>query len=201
MVLTDNEKHILTSLLRNYQEQLSINGLAKRTNITPKGTYKILKKLEQDHIVQKQSIASADIYHLNFKDEKTKDIVNYALKSVSPPNSYVKLLQKDLEHLYNTTHAVILFGSTLSKGIQAQDIDLLIILDKKKLSLIQSTIKEIEKIIPKKIHPLFQTKADFHKNIQKQDPVLINCLQKGFIFKGHNLIYTLINHDANRKKN
>ncbi|OGI64484.1 hypothetical protein A2642_01820 [Candidatus Nomurabacteria bacterium RIFCSPHIGHO2_01_FULL_39_10] len=201
MVLTQNEQKVISYLFHHYREQLSINGLAKKTNITPKGTHKILLKLQQDGLVIKKTIANANIYLLNFQNEKTQDIVQYVLKSTLSPNSYVKVLQKDLEPLYKVTNAVILFGSTLHKGMQAQDIDLLIILNKNKLSLIQSTIKEIKKIIPKKIHPIFQTTQDIQQNIQKQDPVLLNALQKNFILKGHNLIYSIIKHDASRKEN
>lgn len=201
MVLTTNEEKIISYLFYHYQEQYSINSLAKKINITPKGTNKILLKLQQDDLVTKKTIANAVIYHLNFQNEKTQDIVQYVLKSTLSPNPYVKVLQKDLEPLYKIAHAVILFGSTLNKGLQAQDIDLIILFDKNKLSPIQSTIKEIEKIIPKKIHPVFQTKADIQKNLQKQDPVILSALQKNFILKGHNLIYSLIKHDANRKEN
>ena len=201
MVLTTNEQKIISYLFFHYQEQCSINGLAKRNNITPKGTHKILLKLQQDDLVSKKTIANATIYHLNFQNEKTQDIIQYVLKSTPSPNSYVKILKQDLEPLYKVTKVVILFGSTLHKGLQAQDIDLLLILNKNKLALIQSTIKEIEKIIPKKIHPILQTTSDIQKNLQQQDPVILSALQKNFILKGHNLIYSIIQHDASRKEN
>lgn len=196
MVLTVNETKLLTYLFRHHSEQSSINGLAKKTGMTPKGAYKILKKLERDDIVVKKTIANADIYHLHFQSSKTEDIIKYVLKSESPPNSYVKVVQKDVEPLHEFAEAIIIFGSIMTKGLQAQDIDLLIILNKKNLASIQVKIKEIESILPKKIHAVFQTKEDMRKNLQKQDPTIAAAIQKGFILSGYDVLYALIKNDA-----
>ncbi len=196
MILTGKETRLISYLWRHYQERSSINGLARLTEITPKGAYKILKKLERDDIMIKETIANADIYHLNFKNSKTEDIVKYVLKSEPAPHLYVKVLQKELEPLHQLTTALIIFGSVVAKGLQAQDIDLLIILNKKNLTRVQSGIRDIERIIPQKIHPVFQTKADMPKNLRKKDPVIIAAIQKGFILWGHDLLYKLIKNDA-----
>lgn len=196
MILTTNETELISYLFRHYREQSSINGLAKKINVTPKGAYKILKKLEKEGIVHKQSIANANIYTLNFQDAKTEDIVKYALKSESPKHSYVKVVQEDLESLQSITDCLILFGSILTKGLQAHDIDILIIIDKNRVSQVQSTIKNIERVLPKKIHAVFQTRADMQKNLHKQDPIVIAALQQGFILWGHEIIYELIENDA-----
>ncbi len=196
MVLTLNETKLLSYLFRHHKEQSSINGLAKKTGMTPKGAYKVLKKLEHDDIVVKKTIANADIYHLNFQSSKTEDIIKYALKSDSLPNSYIKVLQKDVEPLQEFADAIIIFGSIMTKGLQAQDIDMLIIIDKKNLNFIQSKIKDIESILPKKIHAVFQTKEDMQKNLQKQDPIVTAAIQKGFILWGYDVLYTLIKNDA-----
>lgn len=196
MVLTVNEAKLLSYLFRHHKEQLSINGLSKKIGITPKGAYKILKKLERDALVLKKTIANADIYRLNFQSSKTEDIIKYVLKSESPPNSYAKVLQKDVEPLHEFADAIIIFGSIITKGLQAQDIDLLIIIDKKNLTSIQVKIKEIESILPKKIHAVFQTKEDMRKNLQKQDPIVTAAIQKGFILWGYDVLYILIKNDA-----
>lgn len=196
MVLTANETKLLSYLFRHHREQSSINGLANKTRMTPKGAYKILKKLERDDIVVKKTIANADIYHLNFQSSKTEDIIKYVLKSESFPNSYVKVVQKDVEPLQEFADAIIIFGSIMTKGLQAQDIDLLIIIDKKNLGFLQANIKEIESILPKKIHAVFQTKEDMRKNLQKQDTIVTAAIQKGFILWGYDVLYTLIKNDA-----
>lgn len=198
MVLTSNEGKVLLYLWRRYQEQQSINGLARQTGITPKGAYKILQKLEREGLVVKKIIGNATIYSLNFPSSKTEDLLKYVLKSELAPNPYVKVLQKDLEPLQELTEALIIFGSAITKGLPAHDIDVLIVLTKENLAPLQTRIKEIEKTIPKKIHPVYQTKTDLQKNLQKKDPVVMAVLHKGFILWGYEALYELIKSDANK---
>lgn len=192
MVLTRNEQRLITYLWRNYTEQLSINELAKRLGITPKGAYIILKKFEKAGLVTKKIIANAAIYRFNYQDQKTKDVVEYALKSEQPPNSYVAVLEKDLQPLQEITYAAILFGSVLTKGLQAQDLDVLAIINPKNLSALRAKIKEFESISPKKVHLLVQTKGDMQKNLRKRDPVILEVLRKGHILWGYDLLYQFL---------
>ncbi len=196
MVLTRNEKRLLSYLWRNYTEQSSINELAKRINITPKGAYKILQKFEKEDIVAKKRIANAMIYQLNFNNSKTEDIVKYTLKSEPAPNAYVKVIKKDLQIIKEVTKAVILFGSVLTKGLNAKDIDLFVIIDKKKFQDLKTKIQEFESISPKKVHLLVQTEKDIKKNLRKRDPVVQEVLRKGCFLWGYNVLYKLIKNDA-----
>lgn len=198
MVLTKNEARLIVYMLRHNRDQLSINGLARQTGITPKGAYKILKKLEKEELVVKTTIANAAIYQLNFQNSKTEDVVRYALKSELAPNKYVKVVQKELRPLQPLVDGLILFGSVLTKGLQAHDLDVVVIIEKKNLARVQSTIRTIEGVIPKKIHPVFQTRADLQKNITKKDLIIMAAIQKGFILNGHDLICALVKHDTSR---
>jgi len=188
--MTKNEVKALTYLFRHYDEKLSINELARRIKITPKGVYKILKKFENDGLVIKEKVANAHIYRLNFEDQKTGDIVKYALKSEDYPNKYVKVLYGDLEKLKVCTSITILFGSVLTKGTGAKDIDLLAVINKNNLPELNKEIREFEMISPKKIHFVVQTKSDLRKNLH--DSVIQEAIQKGFILSGHDLLYGVI---------
>lgn len=192
MVLTKNEQRLVTYLWRNYTEQLSINELAKRLGITPKGAYIILKKFEKIGVIIPQKIANAVIYQFNHQNKKTKDVVEYALKSEQPPNSYVVVLEKDLQLLEKIADAAILFGSVLMKGLQARDLDVLVIINPKNLSVLKAKIKEFESISPKKVHIVIQTRLDMQKNLRKKDPVIVEVLRRGHILWGYDLVYELI---------
>lgn len=198
-LFTDNEAKLLTYLFRHYHEKLSINELAKNVGITPKGAYKILKKFEADSLVVKEKIANAQIYALHFANEKTEYLLKYVLKSAKAPNSYVKVLEQDLESLKEVVKGAIVFGSVLEKGLKAHDIDLLVVIDKQKLSALKAKIKEFETTSPKKTHLVIQTADDLQRNLQKQDPVIAEILQKGYIIYGHSLFYDVIKDDANKK--
>lgn len=195
-IITKNEVNVLSYLFRHYYENLSINELAKKVNITAKGIYKILKKLEDDDLVVKEKVANAFIYKLNFTHPKTEDIVKYVLKSELAPNSYVKVLMKDLEMLKDCTEAMIVFGSVLAKGIKANDIDLMAIIDKKQYVKLSKKVKDFEKVSPKKIHLVVQTKQDLKENLQTEDKVIKGALSEGFILQGFSLLYEVVKNVA-----
>lgn len=196
---TDNEAKLLDYLLRHYHEKLSINELAKNVGVTPKGTYKILRKFEDDSLVVKEKIANAHIYSLQFSNEKTEHLLKYILKCAKAPNSYVKVLEQDLQSLKEVIKTAILFGSVLEKGLKAHDIDLLVVIERQKLSALKAKIREFEATSPKKAHLLIQTADDLKRNLHKQDSVLAEILQKGYILYGHSLFYDVIKDDANKK--
>ncbi len=197
MVLTKNEMHLLSYLWRNYKLELSINGLAKQINVTPKGAYKILQKFEKENLITKRKVANAFIYKLNFDNSKTKDLVKYVLKSEQVPNPYINVLKKNMHSINKITKVTIVFGSVLTKGLRANDIDLLVIINKKNYSELRKEIKDFESICPKKIHLLVQTEQDVKKNLQKNDPVIQEVLRGGHILRGYDLIYKLVENGAN----
>ncbi len=198
-LITYNETKILTYLFRHYHEKLSINELAKNVGVTPKGAYKILKKFEIDSLVVKEKIANAQIYSLDFANEKTEHLLKYILTSAKTPNSYVTVLEQDLQALKEVVKGVIVFGSVLEKGFKAHDIDILVVIEKQKLSSLKTKIKEFEATSPKKTHLVIQTIDDIQRNLHKQDPVVVEILQKGYIMHGHSLFYSVIKDDANKK--
>jgi len=89
----------------------------------------------------------------------------------------------------------------LTKGLKANDLDLLTLIDKKKFPELKAKIKEFESISPKKIHLVVQTEQDFKKNLRKRDPVIREILRRGYILWGYDLLYKLSENDANRKEN
>lgn len=198
-LFTDNEAKLLTYLFRHYHKKLSINELAKNVGITPKGAYKILKKFEADSLVVKEKIANAQIYALHFANERTEYLLKYVLKSAKAPNSYVKVLEQDLQSLKEIVKGIIVFGSVLEKGLKAHDIDLLVVIDKQKLSALKAKIKEFETTSPKKTHLVIQTADDLQRNLHKQDLIIAEILQKGYILHGHSLFYDVIKDDANKE--
>jgi DNA-binding MarR family transcriptional regulator len=196
VVLTSNEKVLISYLWRNYNKKLSINELAKQIKVTPKGTHKILKKFENAGLVTKEKIANAVIYKLDF--ENAEDITKYVLKSQQLLNNYVKVLRKELQSLQKVTKVTIIFGSVLTKGLKANDIDLFVVIKKEKYQELRKKVKEFESISPKKLHLVIQTEKDMRNNLHKQDPVVHKALKEGYILHGHNTLYQLVQDYADR---
>ena len=164
--LTENEARTLEFLLRNFSQQYNINQLAKELGISPGGMFKILKKLENQHFLIEKKVGNNSLYVINYLSSDAFDACTFALteKKVTP---YISVWIKDLEMLKGKTQLAILFGSVLTKGKEARDIDLLLVFDTKNLKSVEALLERINRIKSKKVHALYQTRSDLIKNIKK----------------------------------
>ena len=56
--ISENELKTLNFLIRHFTEKYSINQLAKKLGITPKGLHKLLKRLEENNPTKRKSNSS-----------------------------------------------------------------------------------------------------------------------------------------------
>ena len=79
---------------------------------------------------------------------------------------------------------IILFGSILTNPKEANDIDILIVSDKKNFKAIDEIKNKIQKSQAKKIHLIDLTRAEFKDELKKQNKSYIDALKKGVILFG-----------------
>ena len=192
--LTHNESKVINFLLRNFSQDYNINQIARELHLSPRGAYKILKKLEKNQLLRSRGIGNNFIYTLDFEQEKVQDVCQFVLteKETTP---YVRAWIRDLQPLRKLTMMVVLFGSVLTKDKQAGDIDVFLVFNQKHFSLVQEQIKKINQIKSKKIHPLIQTKTDLSRNLQQRDPVVLNVFRTGLVLWGRNVFVEVIKHE------
>jgi len=185
--ITHNESRTINFLLRNFARDYNINQIAKELQLSPRGAYKILKKLGNNQILRSKKVGNNILYKINFEKDTTLDVCQFVLieKKTTP---YIQAWIKDLQPLKELTDLAILFGSVLTKDKKANDIDLLLVFDKKKFLKVQEEIKKINQIKSKKIHPVVQTKEDLVKNIKKRDPVVLEEIGTGIVLWGRNIL-------------
>ena len=188
---SQNEMKVLSFLTRHFTEKYSINQLAKHVDMTPKGAHKLLKRLEQEEIINPQKLGNAIFYALNFKSDLALKKAELSLfETLTLP--YARAQAKDLERLRPFAQTAILFGSVLEKGDKAKDIDVLFVLDKKNYKSFQNELDKLQRIKPKKIHPVLQAPEDIVNNLRKQDTVILEILRTGRILWGHDIIVNAI---------
>lgn len=194
--ITHNESRAVNLLLRDFANDHNINQIAKELSLSPRGAYKILKKLENNKILTAKKVGNNIIYKINFENESTPDTCQFVLteRKTTP---YIQAWIKDLEQLKELTELAILFGSVLEKGKQASDIDVLLVFEKKKFNKVQQKIKEINMIKTKKLHPIMQTKQDLILNIKKKDPVILKLINTGIVLWGRNILIEAIKDGQN----
>jgi len=193
--LTQNEARVADFLIRNFQERNSINETGKRLKLSPMGVYKILKKLEKINAVVPEKIGNAIYYRPNLNEEIGVKLSELVLiqNSLSP---YAQIQAEDLKPLKDSTLICVLFGSVLTKGKEANDIDILIVLEKKAFNKVSKALGKIKSLKPKKIHEVMQTKEDLLKNIRKGDKVILDIIKTGKILWGAEIIVEAIKHES-----
>jgi len=196
VAITTNEVRVINLLLRTFTRNYNINQIAKELKLSPRGAFKILKKLENNKILSSQKIGNNSIYKINFKSETTADFCQLVLIETET-TPYLRTWINDLQSLKEWAEMALLFGSILTKEKQAGDVDLLLVFRPESLSAVQEQIKKINQIKSKKIHLIVQTKEDLFNNIKNKDSALLEEIKTGLILWGRNILVEAIKHGQN----
>ena len=189
--ITNNEMLFVLSILKNPEAEYNANNIAKQIGISRMGALKIAKKLEKENVLLSRKLGNARFYKLNFESDYVKQYIIFLLKrEVEQSPDYIKVWINEIKKIKNADSA-ILFGSVLAKEKEAKDIDILLITNKKKFSRLKKEIENINLINIKKLHPIYQSKEDFKKNIKEGDKVVLNSI-KGVVIFGEDKIINLI---------
>lgn len=177
---------ILLFLLRNFQEEPSINQVAKSIKKAPSGVFKELANLEKRNIVLGKKIGNAKIYELNLENIETRKKCELLLlrdrnKLLKSP--LASLLAKDLIKLEKYSDITAIFGSVLEKA-EPRDIDVFIAAKPKFVNIIGKICNEISVLYSKSISPLIITYPDFIAGLKKSDEVILNIVKKGVVLNG-----------------
>jgi len=193
VAITGNEAKVVNFLLRNFSSDYNINQIAKEVKLSPRGAFKILKKLGSNKILISQKVGNNVIYKINFENDVSLDICQFVLaeKETTP---YIQTWINDLQSLRALTDMAILFGSILTKEKQANDVDILLVFPKENLAQVQEQIKKINQIKSKKNHAIVQTKEDLLNNVKKRDSALLEEIRTGMILWGRNILVEAIKH-------
>lgn len=186
----NNEMLFVSSILKNPKEEYNANSLAKPMKISAMGSLKIARKLEKENIIKSRKVGRANIYKINFNDY-SKQYINLLLKKeINDSNPYARRWVRDLQKV-KSANSVILFGSVLTKGEGANDIDILVIVNEDNLKKVKKEIESINSINDKKIHPVYQTKQDLAKHIKEDNKVILNAL-RGLYLSGADIIMEIL---------
>ena len=189
--ITSNEMMFVLNILKSPETNYNANSMAKVLGISRMGALKIARKLEKENIILSKELGKAKFYSLNLGSDYVREYVKFLLKSEAEhAHPYVKVWIEDIIKI-KSADAAILFGSVLRKYKEAGDIDVMLIIDSKNYKKVQSEIHGIDELNTKKIHPLYQTKEDFIKNLKKEDQPLLSAI-KGIAAFGEDIIINAI---------
>ena len=193
---TQLEKEIVLRLFKDFTVDYNPSSIAEVVGKTRVGTFKALNSLEKDSIVKGKNLGRARFYKINFNDD-------YAMKNVETllmeeAKNYARW-KDELNPLFALTDIIILFGSIIRNEEKANDVDVLLVFNKKNNDKINRFIREKNDVLIKKLHLVKQTREDLRKNILKRDKVIINALRTGIVIHGYEKITEMIKSVAGRQ--
>lgn len=189
--ITNNEINFVLRVFKSPEHEYNANSIAKLIGISSMGALKIAKRLEKENILISRELGQARFYKLNIASDYAKQYLKFLLKrEAEQSGSYVKVWISEIRKLTNAD-AAILFGSVLKKHKYANDIDIVLLVDKKRFQKLKKEIENINLVNVKKLHPVYQTKEDFRRNIKKEDKILLNAI-KGIAVFGEDIIMELL---------
>ena len=195
MIFTENEKKVLRFIGAS-GGNLSINELSSEINISAGSAHKVLTKFEKEDILTPHPISNIITYHFNFKNEKTKPVIEL-VSAPYPLEGRIKMRAQDLAPLKSTTELCILFGSYITSKTNPSDLDILFIVEKEKFTDYKKTLSQVQLITPIKIQDVVQTKEDIIQNLRQQDVIVVEALKKGIVLWGFETLAEVIRDARN----
>lgn len=190
---TVNESKIMLLLLKGHSAMHTVTSIAQSLRLSRTGAWKAIQKLaSKDYITLKpigNGKTSASIISISWGNILTEKLLALYLTEEAIKQRRWMINFAEIESLANF---ILLYGSILSNPKEANDIDVLMIAEKKNLLNINKAIETIQKIQHKKIHAIIMTEVEFKGELRRQNMAFIDALKKGIILTGQENFIKLI---------
>jgi len=190
--LTEKERETLLILFKDFTAFYNSNNISKILKISHVGAQKIFKRLYKNDALTSQKIGKSIIYKLKL-DDYVIELITFLLTDEA---NRFKRWKEEFKELYKDDRIILIFGSAINNYDKAEDIDIMIVMDKKDISEINKILKEKEKILPKKIHAIKLTNNDLLENLKNKDKAIIDIVKKAIVLYGHNNYVKIIKNVA-----
>ena len=162
--LSDNEFSVISFLVRNFAERLTIRSIAQKLGFSPAGVFNILKKLEKQGIVYGQKLGTGLFYSINFESRIACHLASIVLLYSDEKTEI------DAEKLRQAKAAI---------------------LDGKNLLLIIDNVT-IPDVSIENADVMAKTEDEFVALLRKKDSQMLKMLQNGFVLFGEDKVLELI---------
>ena len=178
-------ERVLTILLKEPFSVHTATSLAKTLRITRQGIWKRLNKLRKSDLVNLEFVGktktSTATVKLNWANPITEKTLSLLLMKESLK---LQRWRANFAELENNTDFLILFGSILINPKEANDIDILLVANKKKFKTIETIVIKIQQTQLKKIHLIDLTAVEFSYELKKSNKSYIDAVKKGMVLYG-----------------
>lgn len=177
---------VLSILLKEPFVMHTATSIAKSLNITRQGTWKILNRLAKNKLINLEFVGKAKTstatIKLNWPNPATEKTLSLILTNESLKQQRWRVNFAEIE---NDVNFLILFGSILNNPKEANDIDLLAIVKKKKFKMVEELIIKAQQSLLKKVHLVDLTEREFGQELRKPNKAYLDAIKKGAVLYGH----------------
>jgi len=181
VLLSQKEGETLLILFKDFSNFYNANSISKVLGISHVGAQKIFKRLHSQNLLVNKKIGKSIIYKLDLKESYVFKLISFLL--VDEANDF-KRWKEEFRELCKGDRIIAIFGSSIKNYSKAEDIDIMIIMDKKDLNEVNDILKKKEKILPKNLHAIKMTNEDLLKNIKKKEKVIMDIVKNAVILYG-----------------
>lgn len=178
----ETAQKILMVIFKGFSINHTVTSLAKGIGLSRVGTWKVLKKLETEKLLNLNRTGSGKtstyIIELNWNNILTEKNLGLMLTKEAQDN---QRWIDNFRELEDDVCFLILFGSILHSPKEANDIDILAVADKKNLSKVNEAVSRIQKTQVKKIHLTNVTETELKEELGKQNKIFIDSIKKGVV--------------------
>jgi len=176
---------VLSILLKEPFATHTATSIAKALNITRQGTWKILNRLAKNKLINLKFVGdsktSTATIKLDWSNPATEKTLSLTLTRESLKQQRWRVNFAELE---NNVDFLILFGSILNNPKEANDIDIIAVVSKKKFKAVEEIITRVQQTQLKKIHFIDLTEREFSQELKKPNKAYLEVVKKGGILYG-----------------
>ncbi|MCK5283826.1 MAG: hypothetical protein KAK00_10595 [Nanoarchaeota archaeon] len=179
---TKIEIKILKYIFKHFKDRYNARQLAKTLSLNHANINKLCNLLKEKNLLSKEEIGNSIYYRFNYEEELALKFIEYLLSlETKEVPGWLTVLVYNLDKFKEHIELGCIFGSSIESS-KYNDIDVLLIYDKKKTADVNKIKNEIRKseLVEKPIRYLEITEKDIEKN--KDNKVFYNILSENIIF-------------------
>lgn len=191
--ISDNGKRALKIIFTDFLVSYNSYSIKEKLGISSVGSLKLLRSLKEKNLLDSERMGNAVFYKANLKNEYVLKLLELIFLDYSSISSFVRGWIYDLRLFAQDTKAVFLFGSVLTKGKSAGDVDVCFILKSPKdYAKLQRKVAEVNTKNRLKIHPLYLTEEEFEEKLREKDAPLVDMVRSCMVVHGPELFVRVL---------
>ncbi len=191
-MIPKNTFSVLDFLLRRPGRQYNVNQIARELEISVGSAHKILTELSGKEILKSVRMGNAVFHQLNLSSREARKLCELIFiegrNSVLAKNPAARVYAEELQK-FGAAKAIIMFGSILSRGMKAGDVDVLFVIDRPAdVKKVNRFCLEASKVRAKPVVPLIMTEGDLKIKISEKDDVVADMIRTGVVLSGEDIV-------------